>query len=68
MMRSMLFSAAIAVLLSANGAEAVRSVLYPADWKPGFADAEGNWLPDFPMPVIIRDAKRFLPLTKSSLM
>ena len=38
MMRSMLFSAAIAVLLSANGAEAVRSVLYPADWKPGFAD------------------------------
>lgn len=47
MMRSMLFSAAIAVLLSANGAEAVRSVLYPADWKPGFADAEGNWLPDF---------------------
>lgn len=27
--------------------ESWRSVLYPADWKPGFADAQGHFLHDF---------------------
>lgn len=32
---------------AAAGAETWRSSLYPADWKPGYADPEGRFLHDF---------------------
>ena len=34
-------------LLSQTSAQAWRSALYPADWKPGFKDAKGRFLHDF---------------------
>lgn len=33
--------------LPVSAAEAWRSALYPADWTPGYADAEGRFLHDF---------------------
>lgn len=41
------FFCLLIVLLSCIARGEVRSSLYPSDWKPGFADAQGRFLHDF---------------------